>query len=320
MPRWTSRALETAGWLLLLPMLGLCLTQWFGIEGRRTIAAFQAVTPWVLLGAVPIAVISCVTCRHPLALAALIPVVTLLTLSYPIVFHGDAPRAAADSPALTIAYSNFLFSNPMADAAVQTLLGTDADVMVMAELATDLHDALIEHAAVNDYPYREESVFGGAGAISVWSRHPIVSGGIVEVAGRPTVDVILDVDGSSIRLLGVHPYPPTYNAAGWSAQLDAIGARAAESTLPTVVVGDFNGSRWHPSFRSLLDRGLTDAHEAMGHGWSVSWPMDEGLLPPEFVRIDHALFGDGLTPTSLRDLEVPGSDHKGFVVTFALTA
>jgi len=47
--------------------------------------------------------------------------------------------------------------------------------------------------------------------------------------------------------------------------------------------------------------------------------MDRGVLPPPFVRIDHALFGDGITPVAIDDLDVPGSDHKGFVATFAFT-
>ena len=55
MPRWTPKPLETLGWLALLPMFGLCLTLWLGYDGRRTIAAFQALTPWVLVWAAPIA-------------------------------------------------------------------------------------------------------------------------------------------------------------------------------------------------------------------------------------------------------------------------
>ena len=320
MPRWTPKPLETLGWLALLPMFGLCLTLWLGYDGRRTIAAFQALTPWVLVWAAPIAVAATLTRRHPLALAALIPLATLLVLSAPIVFHGDPPAAASDSPRLTVAFANVLYSNTTPDAAAATLLGADADVMVMVEFATSNRDALADATPDGDYPYRDELVYRGAGSIAVWSRYPITAGGVIEVDDRPTVDVILDVDGSQFRVLGVHPHPPTFEAATWAEQLDAIGDRFASSTIPTAIVGDFNGSRWHPSFRDLLDRGLTDAHEVMGHGWSVSWPMDEGLLPPQFVRIDHALYGDGLTPTALRDLEIPGSDHKGFVVTFALTA
>ena len=41
-------------------------------------------------------------------------------------------------------------------------------------------------------------------------------------------------------------------------------------------------------------------------------------LPP-FVRLDHALVRDGLIPTSTKDFTVPGSDHRGFVVSLAIT-
>jgi len=318
MARWVHRTLDTIGWLALAPMLALCVTLWFGIEGRRTIAAFQALTPWVLVWALPLALAASLGRRHGLALVALVPVITLMVLVYPVVFHPEPAAAAPGSPTLTVAYSNVLFNNPTPELVAAELLATDADVLVLVEFVTPVQRAL-EEAAGDDYPYRAEAVFRSAGAIGLWSRHPIVSGGVVEVEERPTVDVVLEVDGHEIRVLGVHPHPPTFNTQMWSQQIAAIGDRAAVGNHPTLIVGDFNASRWHPSFRDLMARGWRDAHELLGHGWSVSWPMDEGLLPPPFVRIDHALFGNDLTPTAIDDFEVTNSDHKGFVVTFALT-
>ncbi len=313
-------SLETVAWLALVPMFGLCLTQWFGIEGRRTITAFQALTPWVLIWALPIALIATAVRRHALALSALIPLATLLVLSYPIVFHADAPKAAADSPHLTIAFANLLYSNPVPEQAAHTLLKADADVMVLVELDTPLHNAFTRATPTGDYPYRVERANRGSESIAIWSRFPIESGGLITVSERPSIDVVLDVNGRSVRLFAVHPYPPTHDAVGWERQLKAISEYAADSTLPTIVIGDFNGSRWHPSFRALLEAtGLQDTHETLGHGWSTSWPMDEGLLPPPFVRIDHALFGHGITPMTITDLRAPGSDHRGFHVTFGFT-
>jgi endonuclease/exonuclease/phosphatase (EEP) superfamily protein YafD len=319
MSRWAPKVLETLGWVVVVSMVGLCITQWFGVEGRRSIAALQALTPWVLVWAAPIALAASLTRRHPLALIALVPVTTLLTLSYPIVFHDDAPGAAAGAPTLTIAYANVYYLNPTPDLAVRALLAADADVMVMVELATPLLNALLATVPADDYPYRTGTQRGNAGAISVWSRVPIRSGGVVDVRTRASVDATLDVGGRTVHLLAVHPTSPTTDAAEWAAQLEEVGGRATSSTLPTIVLGDFNASRWHPAFRALLDRGLRDAHEALGHGWSTSWPMDDGLTPPPFVRIDHALFDDGIAPIAIGDLQVPGSDHRGFVVSVSLT-
>ncbi len=310
---------EVVAWVALVAMIGLCLTQWFGIEGSTPVTALQALTPWVLLWAFPIALMATTFGRYPLALTALVPLATLLALSYPIVFHGGAPSADGDSPHITVAYANLLYSNTTPEQAAQTLLGADADVLVMVELATAVHAAVVDAASAGGYPYRAEHIDSGAGAIGVWSRYPITSGGVVEVEQRPTVDVLIDVGGRSVRMLGVHPYPPTHNAAGWSAQLNSIGQRAAGSTIPTIVVGDFNAARWHPSYRALLATGLRSGHEVLGQGWSGSWPMDRGVLPPPFIRIDHALFGDGITPVAMDDVDVPGSDHRGFVATFGFT-
>lgn len=318
-PRWSPKALEAIGWLALVPLFALCATQWFDIEGRRSVAAFQALTPWVLVWAVPIALIACVTRRHTLALVSLAPVITLLTLSYPIVFHDGAPAAAADSPHLTVTFSNALYINPTPDDAARALAATDADVLVVAEFVPRIRRVLDDAVRPGDYPYRAETVYNGSGAIGMWSRFPIVEGGVTRVGEREGIDVVLNVSGHDIRVFAVHPYAPTFSARGWVSQLSAIGDRAQSTPYPTVIVGDFNASRWHPSFRALLERGWSDVHEAFGHGWSFSWPMDEGVSPPPFVRIDHALFGGGVTPTAIRDLDVPGSDHKGFVVTFGLT-
>ena len=323
MPSSISRTLHALGWVAMVPMLGLCATQWFGVDGRRTFVAFQALTPYVLFCAAPIALVACLGRRHSLAITAVVPLATLMALSFPIVFHTEPPAVADDSPRFSIAYSNMLFLNPTPDAAAARIIATDADILVFIEVTPPLHEGLIAALAASgndDYPYRVGINWRESESIELWSRRPIVSGGLVQLGDRPAIDVILDIDGTQARVVAVHPYPPTFNAPGWQTQLQSIGNAVEGTTTPTLLIGDFNGSRWHPSFRRLLDRGWQDAHEALGHGWSVSWPMDEGLLPPQFVRIDHALFRNGLTPTGIDDFEVPGSDHKSFRVDFGFTA
>ena len=322
MPSSTSRTLHALGWVAIVPMLGLCATQWFGVDGRRTFVAFQAITPFVLFCAAPIALAACLGRRHSLAITALVPLTTLMALSFPIVFHADPPAVAEGAPRFSIAYSNMLYFNTTPDAAAARMIATDADVLVLIEITPPLHDSLIAALAEsgNDYyPYRVGTTRRGSESIELWSRRPIVSGGLVELGNRPAIDVMLDIDGAQVRVVAVHPYPPTFDAPGWQTQLQEIGDAVAGTATPTLLIGDFNGSRWHPSFRRLLDRGWLDAHEVLGHGWSVSWPMDEGWLPPQFVRIDHALFRNGITPTGIDDFEVPGSDHKGYRVDFGFT-
>lgn len=299
-------------------MLGLCCTQWFAVDDRRTIAALQALTPYLLVWSLPLGIGAAIAKRTWLAISMAAPLLTLAVLAAPIVFH-PGPADASGSATLQVAFANTLYSNPTPELAAAVLGSAEADVLVLAEFTPEMQAAL--EAAVGDlYPHRAGSTVPqpSSNGIAVWSRLPIVSGGPVEVGGRTAVDVTVQAAGTVVRVLGVHTSPPTHDAADWSRQLRAVRNRAGEGDLRTLVVGDFNGSRWHPSFRGLLDDGWTDTHEAMGSGWSVSWPTDEGWLPPTFVRLDHALYGNGLSPTALTDLDIPGGDHRGFVATYAI--
>jgi len=319
MRQWLPRALHISAWAAAAVMLGLCLTQWFGIDDRRTIAALQALTPYVLVWSLPLGIAAALARRTWLAISMAAPLLTLAVLAAPIAFHAH-PASAEGSPTISVAFANTLYSNPTPELAAAALAGTDADVLVLAEYTPEMQAAL--DSAVGDrYPHRSDRVMPrpSSNGIAIWSRLPIVTGGPVEVGGRTAIDVTVQVAGTVVRVLGVHTSPPTHDAADWGRQLTAVRDRAGQGDVRTLVVGDFNGSRWHPSFRSLLDDGWTDTHEATGRGWSVSWPTDEGWLPPTFVRLDHALYGNGLSPTALTDIDIPGGDHRGFAATYAIT-
>jgi len=311
--------LEVVGWLTLVPMLALCVTQWFGFTGMRSIAALQALSLFVLAPAAVVALAAVLTGRHALALVALVPLATLMWLTTPVVFHGSPGTPAEGSPRVTIAYANFLASNPDPAAGVAALAATGADVLVLVEFTPELAELLDRAVGDGDYPHRYQQLHASPSGIGLWSRLQITDGGVTTIGSRVSVDVVIDVGGVGTRVVALHPFPPTFNASGWEDELRAIGDHTANSPLPTLLVGDFNGSRWHPPFRDLLDHGWSDAHEQLGHGFSASWPMDEGWLPPPFVRLDHALYNDGVVPVRITDVTIPGSDHLGFVADYGFS-
>ncbi len=85
-------------------------------------------------------------------------------------------------------------------------------------------------------------------------------------------------------------------------------------TRPAVMTGDFNAAWWHPEFRAILANGWRDVHHTVGRGLSGSWPVDR-LLTPRFIRLDHALVNDGLVVGHVADVDIPGSDHLGLLVS-----
>ena len=127
-------------------------------------------------------------------------------------------------------------------------------------------------------------------------------------------------DGAAVRIVLAHPNPPItdHGLRHWEPSMRRIAEIGAEPGPPTLIVADLNAARWHPPFRRLLARGWRDAHESVGRGLSVSWPTT-GRWPLPFVRLDHGLAGPGLDVLAVRDVDLPGSDHRGFVVTVAPT-
>ena len=310
--------IEIAAWVALAVMLVVSFTQLAGIDDRRIVAVLQALTPFVLLSAVPIGAVALLYRKYPMAIVSVVPLVVFAVLAAPLVLASSPPAVDDSAPRFTLTFANLLAKNATPEQAAADVAATDADVLVLGEFTPEFATAF-EALVGTQYPYRAEHPLPTPAGIAVWSKFPIRTGGVIDLEGRPTIDLVLDVEGRAARVIGVHPSPPTHDAPYWEQQLRDIGDLAADGDVPTIIVGDFNGSRWHPSFRELLDRGWTDVHEALGEGWSVSWPTDEGVLPPTFVRLDHALFGTGIAPVELRDYTVTGSDHEAFMVEFGFT-
>ena len=77
--------------------------------------------------------------------------------------------------------------------------------------------------------------------------------------------------GRSLRVVGVHPYPPLRGRVGeWSAALGSLPTAGAG--VPWVLPGDFNATLDHAELRDLLGRGYGDAADVAGEGLEPTWP------------------------------------------------
>ncbi|MFK7917153.1 MAG: endonuclease/exonuclease/phosphatase family protein [Ilumatobacter sp.] len=306
---------ELVGWGAVAGVGVVMLTQTFGIDGNRLVASVQALTPYGLVLMVVVAAIALWQQILPLALTAAVVGVSVLGLATPIAFPPGQAIPAADATEVRVAAVNLLFSNPRINDVADLMIETNADVLVFSEYTVDHSRALLAHPLASLYPFQVNRDGLFAGGTAVWSRLPIVENARPVSINR-TIDATVTTADGPIRVLAVHPPTPIFDFGEWKADLKRIGQAAESATEPIVVIGDFNASYWNPALRRLLRNGLTDAHMANGAGWSVSWPTDK-IVPP-FVRLDHALTGNGLVSTSVEDYRVPGSDHAGLTVTVAL--
>ena len=307
-------------WLATATMGILAASQAFGTTLLSPLFALQAFTPYMVVVAVGLIVVGLIVRMWPTVAINTLAVVGLATVVMPVVRGFDQPIVPVATPRVTVVMSNLLYENDRIDEAAAMLLSVDADLLAIVEYNPTAAAALTAAGVGDRYAYRSELPRSDRTGIVLFSRLPIVESVVAPIGTQLGIDATIDVGGNATRVLVVHPAPGTKqgDVSLWSDDLTTIGRAAAASDLPTIVVGDFNASRWHPAFRHLLGTGLTDLHEQLGKGWSRSWPANQ-VLPP-FVRIDHLLMRNGTVGVDVRDLEVPGSDHRGFVATVALPA
>ena len=297
----------------------LMLTQAVGWNGTRLIASLHALTPYVIIALVPIAAAATWLRRDQLAIVASLIGVGGLLLAAPVVLGPQQRAPVDDAVGLRVATINLYFGNPIAeqvgDALLDDSLQVDSiDVLVFNEYTAEHQSVLLGHELADQFPFRVERDGLFAGGVAIWSRYPIVDGERPDTINYSLDSTVVGPDGD-VRLVAVHPPTPVFDFGGWLRDLELVGEIGSQTDAPTLMIGDFNASYWHPPFRDLLRRGFVDAHMADGQGFATSWPTDEFF--PAFVQLDHALTNRALVSTNVENFDVPGSDHRGFVVTVA---
>jgi endonuclease/exonuclease/phosphatase (EEP) superfamily protein YafD len=308
------RGVELVGWLGVAVAGVVMLSQAFGWAGFRTMAVVQSLTPYLALAMAPVAIIALAGQHVWIALSAAVIGIGGMVLAWPILFVAERPPVAADTVGTRIAAVNLLFTNGRIEELADDLGRRNIDVIVFSEYTPE-HQAVLQSSELADaFEFRVDRSGQGGRGTAVWTRSPV---GIDEHpdTGNHSLDLTISTKDGPIRLIAVHPPTPIHDFDAWLRDLDTAGDLGRRGDIPTVIVGDFNASFWHPAFRALLDDGYTDAHIANGRGLSVSWPTNRTF--PPFVRLDHALTTDRLVATDVEDFDVPGSDHRGFVVTVA---
>jgi endonuclease/exonuclease/phosphatase (EEP) superfamily protein YafD len=306
------------GTVALIGFAWLVLSELAGISRPWLTAVGQTVLPWFILPAGLLIIIFARLSIRPLAMVAGLVTVSLTWISlWPLRPHIGAVRATG--PAFTVAFNNIYNNNKLPAEGIRALLDSDADVVAVEELTTWMVTEADKQGAADRYPYWFGLPTRDGDGIGFWSRFPI-SGQVIHQYGHPALQVTLDVHGHPLQFWLVHPKNTDFGSANseWESTVRRVADDTASSVGPTLVLGDFNSTLGHPVLRTMLDNGYREVHSWLGHGLSPSWPMDRLLVPPLF-RIDHAFVRNGVAPTGVRELEVPGSDHRGFVATYVFT-
>jgi endonuclease/exonuclease/phosphatase (EEP) superfamily protein YafD len=198
-----------------------------------------------------------------------------------------------------------------------------ADVVAVQELTPGAVDRLSAAGLDATFPYRWIDARGDSRGVGMWSRYPIQAPRRIDGYTMAFISAQVRVTGVSTdpTVVVAHiPGPWPYPIDDWrrdSDQLPVTLSKIAEQAGAgcVIVAADVNSTTDMRPFRALLHNGYRDAAEQSGAGIQPTYPADTQL--PPLIAIDHILTRD-CAATSLHTLKVPGSDHRGLVVTIAI--
>jgi endonuclease/exonuclease/phosphatase (EEP) superfamily protein YafD len=238
----------------------------------------------------------------------------------------SAPVVAPDGgePTIRIATYNVNFGVAATAEVVAAIERTDADIVLLQE-TTDEAEALLLRELGDDYPHALFRECCRAGGLGILSRHPIVEDEYLpsQRGWFPAWRVVVATPIGTVQLVDVHLRPPISDSGSWVAGYFSTGGfRKQEledvwptlADIPTIVAGDFNESEGGDALTLLRERGFESAlpqHHPAAHTWR--WRTRLGMLR---LRLDHLVYGPGLTATWAEVIDVGPSDHLPVVAVF----
>jgi endonuclease/exonuclease/phosphatase (EEP) superfamily protein YafD len=308
-------------WAFLLVLVIVVVTRVIGGSAPSVLQPLQAILPYLFIPAWIILLAAAGTKRWAQVVAAILLCITHWFSVAPATRTATKPFWAAKASTFTIATANLYREAKDPTVTLNTLFQTNADIIVMVELTPSVAKLLADPAVKAQYPFQVTKPNSGPGGGGVISKYPFDDTQYWGIEKLPAVRVVLPT-GEGVRVVAAHPLAPlnSRDAGKWDADLKEFRRRSDDLSVdePLVITGDFNATRWQPPFGHLLAGPIRDAHETVGKGLSMSWPM-HAWIPP-VVRLDHALYNERLHPVTVTDINDASSDHRPFVVKFAVQA
>lgn len=287
----------------------------FGLGRGFPLAPLMAFTPYATVAAFLVAGIALALRNWAAAGVAALVTLLLATVVLPRAI-GDDTVDPAGRETFTVLSTNIHHGTADPAAVLALVERYEPDLLSVQELtpsfARELSDAglgaHLPHSVLETH--RNTS---GAGLYSRFAMRKLPSPGRF-VFRMPRAELTLP-DGSHLRVVGIHPYPPQLNRTSeWEEALESLPS--AGTGTPWLLAGDFNATLDQSQLRDVLDRGYRDAGDVAGKGLEPTFPREGHLIPP--VTIDHVLADSRLGIVEYGVEELPGSDHRAIHAELAL--
>lgn len=318
--RRQSRRPATAlvAWPLATGAALLAILRLAGLEQGLRLVQLTAFLPY-LTGACAVVAIAVALTRRPVATAiASVAVIALAACLLPRALGSPAPD---DGTPLVVMAVNMRLGGADAQSIVDLVREAEVHVLAVQEITPQAEAALLTAGLGDTLPFQEIHLEWGAAGSAIFSRLPFTDAGMRKVSepgfNQAYAAVALG-NGTSIVVESVHPVAPVDQVDRWLAGLrnqprgDAPGPRR-------ILAGDFNATLDHRALRDVLATGYRDAADAVGAGFTPTWPFygKRSTLTPR-IAIDHILVPAGIGVRDFRAVTIAGTDHRAIVATLVV--
>jgi endonuclease/exonuclease/phosphatase (EEP) superfamily protein YafD len=303
--------------LIALAVAALALgVRWVPLT-HLVLLAMAAAAPYLALGAPAAVVVFAIQGCWALVAAAIAVTAASIAVQVPLYVSDPVPAGTT----VRVMSSNLRYGRADPDAVAQ-LARDHADILAVQELTSDAAARLSAAGLDATFPYRALLDRDGPEGVGIWSRYPVVSSQPIDGFWLGLLIAVIQVPGTPkpVTVATMHmsaPWPDPIQ--GWrddmACLVGALRGIAARADGPVVAAADLNATPDMREFRSLLTDGYRDAAEQAGAGRTRTHPADISV-PPVFA-LDH-IMTRGCTATSVRTLDVPGSDHRALSAAIVL--
>jgi endonuclease/exonuclease/phosphatase (EEP) superfamily protein YafD len=263
---------------------------------------------WTLHSAIVLMILAVIWRRH--ARFASLTIIAFIACAWPWILAAYEPRLPSGGPGsqrVALVHANVLFSN---DRRMSEARALSADCQVLSLVEVVPEDTA---AFTNDprWPHQIWHVNGPwTAGVALLSAHPLRSTLTYNLDGCPTIEAVVDIGSSPLRIIVTHTSSPgsPSQLRQRDRQLAGLAALASRSSEPVVLVGDLNITVASPTWRSFRAESGLLRPCALETG---TWPS---LLGPCGIVIDHVLASPSVSATSRRTPWISGSDHRGLAV------
>ncbi|MFT8592322.1 MAG: endonuclease/exonuclease/phosphatase family protein [Bifidobacterium sp.] len=285
--------------------------------------------PWLAIASLIILLFALLWRRRLLALVSVVCIVFQIVwhIGYlkPTTTISQAAKTAVASATIntTDRYARIMTFNTHAGTAnvneiVQTVKDQHVEVLALQEMTQGFIQRLEAAGISSVLPYSviastKHGDNGGVNGLWTAEAQSDVNSNLIptEASSIPAASITLGT--TIVRFGSVHPNSPTRGQQSvWSAGLGTISSlKNYDHTY--VLMGDFNSTWDHPSFRSLLGSTFVDSSEQAGEGFHMTYPANSKI--PPLIEIDHIVHTSGVKVGDIETVQISKSDHRALVAT-----